>query len=340
MHPVINLWKGNMDKRKKNKENLLPENNMKITDCFKVKKCLFHSSQPELASPTNEVFLAPNSDTDSPNDSPFALFKIRKRSTLKPEYLKSLNSSNKSADETPQKRSHNVTQMNYSNDVIMESPVSSHSLSLAKKNEEDTIEIKLNNDFSQNCILPVINGKHPDLNSISAETVAFLIKTHESHNFSIIDCRFPYEFRGGHIMDAVNLFHRSDVEEYFFKSAITASQRAENKLLIFYCEFSSERAPNMMRFIRNLDRSMNEGSYPYVYYPHLYLIEGGYKSFFADYKHLCEPQQYKAMLDKDSTEQLAHYRSICKTWSMKLKKGKRYLMADSNSQRTLFSPVA
>lgn len=50
--------------------------------------------------------------------------------------------------------------------------------------------------------LPIIPGNHNDLNIISPETLAGLIggKYSESiGSYRIIDCRYPYEFDGGHI---------------------------------------------------------------------------------------------------------------------------------------------
>ena len=38
------------------------------------------------------------------------------------------------------------------------------------------------------------------------------------------------------------------------------------------------------RFLRNKDRDMNRNRYPKLYYPELYLLEGGYKAFFAEQK--------------------------------------------------------
>ncbi|GFU86285.1 hypothetical protein TNCV_369411 [Trichonephila clavipes] len=188
-----------MNNRGKNKENQLPAKNMKITDCFRVKKCLFDLSQPEFASPTNELVLGQDSsDADSPNDSPYALFNIRKKRSLKTDCFKSLNRSNKSTDETPNKRSHVFKQLSHSIDVSMESPIRSCSSNLAEIIEKDMSDITLRGDFSQPCILPVINGKHPDLKSISIHTVNHLLND-ELLNFTIIDCRYPYEFEGGHI---------------------------------------------------------------------------------------------------------------------------------------------
>lgn len=47
-----------------------------------------------------------------------------------------------------------------------------------------------------------MKGKHQDLKSISAETVSRVIDGHyddEIEQAIIIDCRYPYEFEGGHI---------------------------------------------------------------------------------------------------------------------------------------------
>jgi len=36
--------------------------------------------------------------------------------------------------------------------------------------------------------------------------------------YVVIDCRFDYEFQGGHIEGALNLDSPLKIEEYFFKS--------------------------------------------------------------------------------------------------------------------------
>jgi M-phase inducer tyrosine phosphatase len=60
----------------------------------------------------------------------------------------------------------------------------------------------------------------------------------------IVDCRFPYEFSGGHISDALNIDCSEVLEKAFFSSP-KASQRT---LIIFHCEFSLQRAPAMYTF--------------------------------------------------------------------------------------------
>lgn len=54
----------------------------------------------------------------------------------------------------------------------------------------------------------------------------------------------------------------------------------------------------MLRRLRQTDRFVNEARYPKLFYPNLYLLEGGYRAFFEQYPHLCEPQGYVAMKDE------------------------------------------
>lgn len=39
--------------------------------------------------------------------------------------------------------------------------------------------------------------------------------------------------------------------------------------VVFYCEFSSERAPRLFRHIRNADRKRHLGTYPQLDVPHM-----------------------------------------------------------------------
>ena len=55
-------------------------------------------------------------------------------------------------------------------------------------------------------------------------------------------------------------------------------------VLIFHCEFSSERGPKMSRFLREQDRELNKDHYPRLNYPEIYVLEGGYKAFYEKYE--------------------------------------------------------
>lgn len=56
----------------------------------------------------------------------------------------------------------------------------------------------------------------------------------------VIDCRFEYEFNGGHIDGAVNYNDKEDLAGKLFE-ALSPSRT----LLIFHCEYSAHRAPIM-----------------------------------------------------------------------------------------------
>lgn len=67
----------------------------------------------------------------------------------------------------------------------------------------------------------------------------------------VIDCRFEYEYIGGHIINAVNINSTQGVEEYFLGSDIskprpsTSAEAGQKTVIVFHCEFSHERAPTL-----------------------------------------------------------------------------------------------
>ncbi|XP_060607785.1 M-phase inducer phosphatase 3-like, partial [Ruditapes philippinarum] len=103
-----------------------------------------------------------------------------------------------------------------------------------------TTEVDLVADGSRDYSLPTVRGKHGDLKSISAQTMADIVKeTDETgSDVMIVDCRYPYEFEGGHIKGAVNLYTKEDVYKL-----LELSENQRPRFLVFHCEFSSERGP-------------------------------------------------------------------------------------------------
>lgn len=71
-------------------------------------------------------------------------------------------------------------------------------------------EENLTGDFSKALLLPILEiGKHPDLQSIIVHTLADVIKGKYNDKLAscrTIDCRYPYEYDGGHIKRA-ELWH-------------------------------------------------------------------------------------------------------------------------------------
>lgn len=110
-------------------------------------------------------------------------------------------------------------------------------------------ESNLIGDFSQPYCLPMIDGKHNDLKSISADTMQKLLLGEFDDrvaSFKVIDCRYPYEFEGGHIIGALNLYMSDQIlEELVKKKTDKPADGKKRDILVFHCEFSSERGPKL-----------------------------------------------------------------------------------------------
>ena len=63
----------------------------------------------------------------------------------------------------------------------------------------------------------------------------------------IVDSRYPYEFDGGHIVGAKNLYTKDAILAEFLDSSEHKLTKDVTKrvVLVFHCEFSSERGPKM-----------------------------------------------------------------------------------------------
>ncbi|NXQ93325.1 MPIP1 phosphatase, partial [Sagittarius serpentarius] len=188
----------------------------------------------------------------------------------------------------------------------------------------DSDQRDLIGDFSKGYLFHTVDGKHQDLKYIDSEMIVSVL-TGKFASFIkecvIIDCRYPYEYEGGHIKGAVNLHMEEDVEDYLLKKPI---QPSENKrvIIVFHCEFSSERGPRMCRFVRERDRLGNE--YPNLHYPELYVLKGGYKDFFLRCRSFCEPQSYRPMHHEDFKEDLKRFRTKSRTWAGEKSKRELY----------------
>ncbi|XP_043551513.1 M-phase inducer phosphatase 2 [Chiloscyllium plagiosum] len=173
-------------------------------------------------------------------------------------------------------------------------------------------------DFTKPYILPTVEGRHQELQYITAEMVIQLVNGEFDEfveQFLLFDCRYPYEYEGGHIKGALNLHMEEEVESFLLKKPIVPVDEAKRVIIIFHCEFSSERAPRMCRFLREKDREVNGTDYPKLHYPELYILKGGYKEFFPKFKLYCEPQSYRPMNHEDFKEDLRKFRFKSRTWA-------------------------
>lgn len=146
-------------------------------------------------------------------------------------------------------------------------------------------------------------------------------------DYHIIDCRFDYEYVGGHIPGAVNINTTATVEELLLGPSLTKPQPSvsgdaiRKTVLVFHCEFSAKRAPtlcvifvlihttcymidvffNSAKHLRARDRAMNNHLYPKIHFPEVYILEGGYCQYYKTSPHRCDPQGYVTMDDPTHT---------------------------------------
>ncbi|WFD42527.1 protein-tyrosine-phosphatase [Malassezia psittaci] len=164
--------------------------------------------------------------------------------------------------------------------------------------------------------LPCFSVKSDGLMRVTSDTVSDLL--HGKYDdrvsgFQIVDCRFEYEYEGGHIQGAKNLSTVEQVQQYFLTpgqglhrerplphrtQSGTCNDLGDKRkfLLIFHCEFSWKRGPSMALALRAADRSM-ASDYPRCHFPDVYVLQGGYAEFFRTHPELCCPQDYVTMDD-------------------------------------------
>ncbi|KNC47130.1 uncharacterized protein AMSG_03559 [Thecamonas trahens ATCC 50062] len=140
--------------------------------------------------------------------------------------------------------------------------------------------------ISPKILVDVMEGKHDDVVS----------------KLYIIDCRFPYEYEGGHIEGALNLHTTALLEEFFLTTIMTDPVPT----IVFHCEFSSKRGPTQCRHLRSMDRMIHAEleEWTSLYYPEMYILQGGYKGFYTLYKSRCNPQAYVSMFDADKETEM------------------------------------
>jgi rhodanese-related sulfurtransferase len=156
--------------------------------------------------------------------------------------------------------------------------------------------------------LPCHANPRDAIKRITVDTLHQLLlgKYHPLEQVMIVDCRYSYEFVGGHIEGAVSINTPESVESLLFKDPAR-----EHRCIIFHCEFSSERAPRMALHVRNRDRLLNAARYPFLFYPEIYILDGGYKAYFDTHPEETEPPNcYVPMKDPACKVQLQLHQKL------------------------------
>ena len=184
-----------------------------------------------------------------------------------------------------------------------------------------------------------------ELSNIDCHTMADLLRgkyDDKVASYRIIDARYCYEYKGGHIRGAEN-FGSWD-EEGFFSEFLPKNlgprtvpeQEEKAHILIFHCEFSSARGPSLMKLLRSRygshlhslifshskcvlvhfrDRDLNWQTFPALHYPECYLLSLGYKEFYKNYPELCEPRNYVPMTDPNFANEERKFHKKSRSWA-------------------------
>ena len=89
--------------------------------------------------------------------------------------------------------------------------------------------------------LPHFTPDQETMPRITKETMVDVLDGKFNHLYDrslIIDCRFEYEYKGGHIDGAVNFNDKEELASKLFQES-----SAQKTLLILHCEYSAHRAP-------------------------------------------------------------------------------------------------
>jgi M-phase inducer tyrosine phosphatase len=110
---------------------------------------------------------------------------------------------------------------------------------------QNALDVVMDVDENVQLALPnfVPEDKPDSLPRISQETMISVLNGVYQSAFNetkIIDCRFEYEFEGGHIDGAVNFNDKDQLAKKLFDSPSD-----QKTLIILHCEYSAHRAPLM-----------------------------------------------------------------------------------------------
>ena len=131
--------------------------------------------------------------------------------------------------------------------------------------------------------VPVLEKESDVIPRISCDTFKDLILGNYNQYLNellIIDCRFLYEFNGGHIKGATHIGDPS----FFIHSIL--SRPKTSRLVVFHCEFSKNRSVSMAQILREFDR--RKSSYPNLIIPDICILDKGYKLFYELYPDFCD----------------------------------------------------
>lgn len=145
-------------------------------------------------------------------------------------------------------------------------------------------------------VLPSFESNADQMRRITGSTLAQVLDGKYKQYYDkleVIDCRFPHEFEGGHIPQAINISSLDALD----KHPLLIKPLQVRTLIILHCEYSAHRAPRIALHLRNWDRTANAHRYPKLFYPEVYILDGGYSNFYKEYRHHVGSGGYVEMND-------------------------------------------
>jgi M-phase inducer tyrosine phosphatase len=108
-----------------------------------------------------------------------------------------------------------------------------------------SLDVVMDVDENPQLTLPnfVPEDKPDSLPRINQETMISVLNGDYKEPFErtmVIDCRFEYEFNGGHIDGAINFNDKDHLAKQLF-----SEPSGQRTLIILHCEYSAHRAPLM-----------------------------------------------------------------------------------------------
>ncbi|KAK9417783.1 hypothetical protein SUNI508_01540 [Seiridium unicorne] len=182
---------------------------------------------------------------------------------------------------------------------MFENPVDVVKAKTSDPAPQSTLQAVMDIEDVQDPILPHFfpEGENDTIPRISQGTFLDVLDGKFEEQYTqriVIDCRFEYEYEGGHIDGAINYNDKELLARHLFETPMEGKV-----LLVLHCEYSAHRAPMMARHIRAEDRSVNAEFYPKLTYPDVYILDGGYSEFFNQHRCRCYPQSYVEMNDEE-----------------------------------------
>ena len=203
-------------------------------------------------------------------------------------------------------------------------------------------ELVYDEDDDSKYPIPVMKASENCCKCVSIETVAAMVRGEFDDvidGYEIIDCRYPFEFEGGHIDGALvrNIYTEKRMKLRFMRASALGLHR---RVIIFHCEFSSKRGPSMARALRTADRNYHydnpqRGNIWDLFYPNVFVMHGGYREFFARYPELCTPQSYVEMSDPRFVDSLRRCEQMSNKKRMSKVRSRSVALKRSNSRKNL-----